>query len=670
VAEALRAQRVRFRLDRRGSTGVLPARLAASERRCRELQATVDALRQSEARLRHLFETASDWYWEDDAEGRIRFVTPNCEAVFGLPPAELIGKRLHRLPELKIDAESGQKAYVAYKARQPFRDLLYTYTRADGRVVQVNVSGVPIIDAEGQFCGYCGVSKDVTAQVEAERALRESEEQSKRVLEAVADYYWEDDDYFLARYVSPSYETLFGVSLAEIIGKPFVQHMRASMAPEMLQMVWAAFQSKRPFRDLIFSREMDGKKRWFKSSGAPIFDRAGAFKGYSGIGAEITHSVETEAAMRLAQSRLDEAVIHVPQPFALFDAGRQLLAFNQAFVDLYSAPDRATPLVRGVSFDELAAWQLRIGLFAAGGAEEDVTLDAMVQHYIEGGERIHHLRDGRWMQATYRILPGDARVALWSDITAIKQAEQERRAIEAQLHHSQRLEALGTLAGGAAHEINNALLPTITLAKLMARKQPEDSRDRRNLELILAGAERSRDLVKQILAFSRKENEARTAQAFDLAIVLGEALRLMRLTVQTSIQIVEAVETVPPISGDPTQLQQVIVNMITNAAQAIGDGNGTITVSLRPGADGAWARLAIADTGCGMDEATAARAFEPFFTTKPVGEGTGLGLSVAHGIITAHGGRIEVVSKPGHGTRFDVMLPVLGAAPSELRPSA
>src|SRR5580698_6710998 len=127
MAEALRARQVRFRLDRRGSTSILLARLAASERRCRELQATVDDLRQGETRLRQLFETASDWYWEDDAEGRIRFVTPNCQAVLGMPPAEVLGKRLYKLPEVTIDAESGQKAFVAYKARQPFRDLLYAY---------------------------------------------------------------------------------------------------------------------------------------------------------------------------------------------------------------------------------------------------------------------------------------------------------------------------------------------------------------------------------------------------------------------------------------------------------------------------------------------------------------------------------------------------------------
>jgi signal transduction histidine kinase len=238
--------------------------------------------------------------------------------------------------------------------------------------------------------------------------------------------------------------------------------------------------------------------------------------------------------------------------------------------------------------------------------------------------------------------------------------EAERRTLEEQLHHSQRLEALGTLAGGAAHEINNALVPVIALTKMMAGKLPEGSRERQNLGLVLTGAERSRDLVKQILAFSRKEEE-RPQQSVDAAAVLREALALMRATIPTSIRLEEEIVPTPAISGDPGQLQQVIVNVVTNAAHAIGQAQGKITVRLGPAADGAHICLSVADTGCGMDATTRARVFEPFFTTKPVGEGTGLGLSVAHGIIKAHGGRIEVASTPGEGSRFDIFLPVTPA---------
>jgi signal transduction histidine kinase len=143
--------------------------------------------------------------------------------------------------------------------------------------------------------------------------------------------------------------------------------------------------------------------------------------------------------------------------------------------------------------------------------------------------------------------------------------------------------------------------------------------------------------------------------------VVRDALQLMRATMPSSIRIAAEIAPVPAFTGDSGQLQQVIVNLMTNAAHAVGQSPGTITVSLRPEADGAELRLSIADTGCGMDEAILARVFEPFFTTKPVGEGTGLGLSVVSGIVKAHGGRIEAESRTGQGSRFDVFLPVAPA---------
>ena len=276
-------------------------------------------------------------------------------------------------------------------------------------------------------------------------------------------------------------------------------------------------------------------------------------------------------------------------------------------------------------------------------------------------EHTYHLRDDRWMLVVHRHLPGKGRVGLWTDITAIKRAEAERRALERQMYHAQRLEALGTLAGGAAHEINNALVPAIALTKIVAQKLPADSRDRRNLETAVIGAERSRDLVKQIVAFSRKEEADRRGENVDFGAVLREALHLMRSTLPASIRLEDNIALTLPVTGDPGELQQVIVNVITNAAQAIGRAQGRIAVRLAPAAEGAELRLTIVDTGCGMDEATLARIFEPFFTTRRVGEGTGLGLSVAHGIVAAHGGRIEAQSTPGRGSRFDIVLP---AAPA------
>jgi signal transduction histidine kinase len=175
-------------------------------------------------------------------------------------------------------------------------------------------------------------------------------------------------------------------------------------------------------------------------------------------------------------------------------------------------------------------------------------------------------------------------------------------------------------------------------------------------------SERARDLVKQILAFSRKQELIK--QEVNLTRVAREALQMLRASLPATIQIVEEISEVPPLFGDAGELHQVVVNLVTNAAQAIGGETGKITVSLgatsgTAGEEGSVIRLAIADTGCGMDRATLDRVFEPFFTTKGVGQGSGLGLSVVHGIASGHGGTITVRSTLGEGSEFTLSLPAL-----------
>ena len=179
--------------------------------------------------------------------------------------------------------------------------------------------------------------------------------------------------------------------------------------------------------------------------------------------------------------------------------------------------------------------------------------------------------------------------------TKLRQAMEEAQrahALQAQLQHSQRLEALGTLAGGIAHEINNALVPVIALTTLVARKLPADSRERRNLETVLGGAERSRDLLKRILSFSRKEEQRQ--ERFDLAVVLRDALGMMRASLPATIRLEQDIVPEAPFDGDPTQLHQAIINLVTNAAQAIGEAMGLIKVRLEHEAD----RSAFATVRC------------------------------------------------------------------------
>ncbi len=254
------------------------------------------------------------------------------------------------------------------------------------------------------------------------------------------------------------------------------------------------------------------------------------------------------------------------------------------------------------------------------------------------------------------------------DITEQKQARQEREQLVGQLRHAQKMEAIGTLAGGIAHELNNFLAPILGYTELAQAALPRDSRPRQQLEKVLAAGKRARAVVGKILTFSRRGESAR--KPVELQRAVDEAVQLLRASLPATVTIDEASRAEKMwVEADSDQLQQVIINLGANAAHAMPDG-GTITVRLEPAtvewpadADlprlkpGRYLRLSLSDTGCGMDQETQARIFEPFFTTKEIGKGTGLGLAIVHGIVSDHGGAIEVSSAPGRGSTFALLLP-------------
>jgi len=259
-------------------------------------------------------------------------------------------------------------------------------------------------------------------------------------------------------------------------------------------------------------------------------------------------------------------------------------------------------------------------------------------------------------------LGGMRRYGTLQDITELRLAEQRERALERKLLHSQKLEALGTLAGGIAHDLNNTLTPIMALSKLTARRLAHDEALRNNLETIFAASEQARDLVRRVLSFSRREELEKVIVSPGSVVI--DAMSLLRATVPSSIKLSTQIDDVPSILADPSQIHQVITNLVTNAAQAIEPNAGAITVILERTSEfkpSGEIRLSVVDTGKGMDEGTRRRIFEPFFTTKEVGQGTGLGLSIIDGIVSSHGGRIDVTSEPGKGTRFDIYFPIAAA---------
>ena len=267
----------------------------------------------------------------------------------------------------------------------------------------------------------------------------------------------------------------------------------------------------------------------------------------------------------------------------------------------------------------------------------------------------------------------DANNLLQREVAEHKRTEQARRLTERQLQQSQKMEAMGTLAGGIAHDFNNILTAIFLNADRARKNLPEDSPVRKNLEEISRAGTRAADLVRRIMTFGRQTEP--DLQPLDLRHSVEDSLELLRLSLPPNVQLATALTaSLPPVAADATQIHQILLNLGTNAIHAMEEKGGILDIRLdlvhvsheladllNELREGPHIRLAVGDNGKGMEKAVLERVYDPFFTTKPPGVGTGLGLSVVHGIMKAHRGCVTVYSEPGRGTIFHLYFPVAGA---------
>ena len=366
---------------------------------------------------------------------------------------------------------------------------------------------------------------------------------------------------------------------------------------------------------------------------------------------------ESEKRHRMLFEKAGDAIFIMEAEGA--EAGK-IVAANQAAAEMH-----------GYKVDELMALNIR-------------DLD-MPDAAKEIPERIRRILEGEWIkeEITHRkkdgtvfpieISAGLLEIGSHKYILAFDRDISEQKELEAQLRQAQKMEAIGTLAGGIAHDFNNILFPIIGYTEMTTTELAEDSVARSNLLAVLKAANRAKGLVQQILTFSRQSEQER--KPLKIQPILKEALKLLRASLPSTIEITQNIDRESgAILADPTQIHQVIINLCTNAYHAMREKGGVLEVILTEvDADstdltfnpdlspGPYLRLTISDTGHGMDRIVMERIFDPYFTTKGLGEGTGLGLAVVHGIVRSHGGDITVYSEPGKGTTFHVYLPRIDA---------
>jgi two-component system, cell cycle sensor histidine kinase and response regulator CckA len=367
---------------------------------------------------------------------------------------------------------------------------------------------------------------------------------------------------------------------------------------------------------------------------------------------------QRNAQLHASESRLEAVINSALDAIICVDQNQHVTVFNPTASALFQCPAEQA---LGSPLERFLPDASRVLAFT------QVSTHAML------GEMDARTASGKVLQVEVSVslerrADGDTTTVFARDLTGRKKAEAQRSVLEAQLRESQKMQAVGTMAGGIAHDFNNILGAILGNVELAKADVEEDSPARTSLQEIDKAGRRARDLVRQILTFSRNEPPKRTPVG--LAEVVHDTERLLRVTLPPGIELRMHIDgNVPPVLADATQVEQALLNLCTNAIHAIGEDKGVIQIELSSAlpdirlcdrlglSPGRYAALAVRDNGGGMDEETQQRIFEPFFTTKQVGQGTGLGLAVVHGVMRNHQGVADVQSTLGEGSLFTLYFP-------------
>jgi PAS domain S-box-containing protein len=376
---------------------------------------------------------------------------------------------------------------------------------------------------------------------------------------------------------------------------------------------------------------------------------------------------QREEELRESEERFRVLFEHAPDPFFFIKSDGSLVKGNKAGQQFTGYSDGELVGKNIMEIGLISAEDLsRAGSFLKQSQNGEPTGPSEIALYHKNGGAIYaEISTHQVNIKGEKFILGIAR-----DITDRKKDEQARKKLEDQLQQAQKMEAIGTLAGGIAHDFNNILGAAMGYAELALNEVEDKSLPDQYLREVLHAGRRAKDLVKQILTFSRQTDQERTPVL--VRLIVKEVVKLLRASLPSTIELHQNTQSDALVMGDPTQIHQVLMNLCTNAGYAMRDQGGRLTVNLGPVEldpeftaghpnlkSGPYLKLTVSDTGPGIAESELDRIFEPFFTTKEKGEGTGMGLAVVHGIVTSHGGDIFVRSEPGQGTTFTVLFPAV-----------
>ena len=550
-------------------------------------------------------------------------------------------------------------------------DTEYRIVRPDGSVRFIEAHGHLQRDADGRAVRLVGLNRDITTERQLQLALDLAEQRWQLALESTNDGVWDCDVPSETLYHDERWARMLGYEPHEVTAD--LDTWRHLIHPDDLASCETAIRDHDEGRTLFYQHEhrmrtKDGAWKWILDRGK-VVSRTPDGRPIRMVGThtDITARKELEERLRRTESRNAQVSRIALIGGWELDLRTSQMTWTDGTRRLHEVDDAFQPTTENIE-----------SFFPNGGIDllRAARLEATAEHptYELEVEMVTARQRRLWVrvigQVEFRDGEAIAVQGAIQDVTARHESEEARRELEGQLFQAQKMETLGTLAGGIAHDFNNLLTGIIGYHELAADSVPEDHPARVCLTEAKHASLRARELVEQILTFGR-QSAGGGHTPLDVALVVEEARRFLRATLPATIVIEQRIAPYcPNVLGDATQIHQVLLNLGSNAAHAMRNHGGTLTIAVEPAEvtpdlamsiggppAGSYVRLTVTDTGHGMDEATRRRIFDPFFTTKNTREGTGLGLAVVHGIVRGHRGAINVESSPGAGTTFHVYLP-------------
>jgi len=637
----------------------------------------VETLRRERFLVDTLMEYVPDFIYFKDAESRFLRINRAMTRWLRLgDPAEAVGKTDSDLftPEHAAQARKDEQEII--RTGRPVLNQEEKETWPDRRVTWVSTTKMPLRDAAGRVIGTFGLSRDITERKAAQIALEKSQESFQRIF-SLAPVAISISDLATGRVsdVNAEYVKLLGYARDEIVGRSSAEVGMWVDLREREAMVRAVTEHGMARDYPLRLRTRDGQIREVLGSFQRIDldDGAGLLAAFQ----DITQRRESERLLQESEARFRTAFMTVADAhyIATRDEGR-LLAVNDRFEGVF-----------GYGREEvLGRTSLELNLYADPGDRRRMLDELRAQGRVRDLEIMARRKNGETIPVLMSVSElgmGDQALILGviRDVSEQRRTGEALRSLEEQFRRAQRLEAVGRLAGGVAHDFNNILTAITGYTELLLSDFGTDDPRRGDLQEIQAAAQRAASLTRQLLAFSRKQ--VLQARVLDLNEVVQAIEKMLRRLIGEDVSLeFRPAAGLGPVRADPGQLEQVILNLAVNARDAMPAG-GRLTIETSnvelDASDtgghagvtpGPYVTLAVSDTGTGMSAETLSHIFEPFFTTKEQGKGTGLGLATVHGIVAQSGGHITVHSEPDRGATFKVYLPRVdhvGEAPATVR---